>query len=414
MPEIMDELKGLLEKQGKAFEEFKAANDERLKSIEAKGTADPMIEEKVNKINEALAKLEGEILEVAKKANRPPQGGDSDAAEAKEHRKDFGLWMRKGGREGEAIEARLREHERKASLNTISPEDGGVTVPTDLDRNVSSLLQNDTPMRGVANVITVGGANYEKLFNLHGAASGWVGETETRPATTNPQFAKITPYMGELYAMPMATQTMLDDSFFDVEGWLLGELRDLFAMDENTAFTSGNGVNKPKGFLAYPTATTADGSRAFGTFQYIATGVAADFAASAPQDILLDLVYAMKAGYLTNARYMLNLNTLKTVRKWKDGEGNYIWQPNMQAGEPALINGYPFTINADMPDVGAGTLPIAFGDFRRAYKIVDRIGTRVLRDPLTNKPYVMFYTTKRVGGMVEDTQALKLVKIAAS
>jgi HK97 family phage major capsid protein len=280
-------------------------------------------------------------------------------------------------------------------------------------------MQAMSPMRGACNVITVGTGDYKKLVNIHGTGSGWVDEDDTRTATNTPQLAQVAAVMGEIYANPQATQTALDDIFFDAEGWLSQEIAEAFAIAEGTAFVTGNGTKKPKGFLAYTTSSDADSARAFGTVQYIATGSDGAFktaTASVNQaDDLITAIQAMKSGLRTGAAWMLNSATLATVRKWKAySTGDYIWQPGLQAGAPSSLLGYPVVENEDMPDVGSGTVPIALANWKRAYTIVDRIGIRTLRDPYTNKPYVGFYATKRVGGMLVDSNAIKLIKLSAS
>ncbi|MFC0410979.1 phage major capsid protein, partial [Roseomonas elaeocarpi] len=406
------EIKGLIEKINRSFDEYKSTNDNRLKQIEQKGAADPLTTEKLSKIDGDLKKLSDELLELGKKSNRPGgPGGDVKPGEGpahREHRDAFNAFARRG----EGSEREVNALAVKA-MSTLVPADGGYLVPEIVDRNILNLLRDENPMRQYANQITVSSPDYKRLVNLHGAGTGWVGETDARPATNTPQLAEIVAFMGELYANPQVTQTLLDDAAVDLEAWLAGELAQEFGLAEGAAFITGDGVKKPKGFLAYPTAATKDATRALGTFEHIVTGVAGGFAASNPGDLLVSLIYRLKSGYRTGARWYTNSSTLATVRTWKDGQGNYLWQPNAQAGEPGTLLGFPIADMEQMPDVAAGALPIAFGDMRRAYTIVDRIGTRTLRDPYTNKPYVGFYTTKRVGGMAVDTQALKFAKVSA-
>lgn len=319
----------------------------------------------------------------------------------------------------EAFNAFARGGSINASLQSGSDPNGGYAVPTEIDKQIIKLAGNEVPMRRVANVIPVSTPNYTKLVDKKGTASGWVGETESRPETDTPQLAALTPFMGEIYANPAVTQTLLDDAMFDVEAWLAESCVEKFSEDENTAFTSGNGILKAKGFLAYPAAATTDATRAFGTLQYVPSGNASGFVAASatvsPADCLVDLIQSVKAAYRNGAVFMMNSLTLGTVRKFKDAvNGQLIWQPSLIAGQPATLLGYPVVENEDMPAVGAGAYPIAFGNFKRGYTIVDRIGTRVLRDPYTNKPYIHFYTTKRVGGFLADSNAIKLLKIASS
>lgn len=410
----MEKIMQALEEQRKAFEDFKQANDERIAEIAAKGHADPLLEEKVDNANAEITKLTNLIKELEAKANRPgaPDGGNEADKIKADHKEAFLGYVRKGREEN------LADLQLKA-LNVTTDGDGGYAVPEELDRNILSLMQDMSPMRSVCNVITVGTPDYKRLVSTHGATAGWVDEDDARTETDTPSLAQVSAVMGEVYANAYATQTMLDDVFFNAEQWLISELSELFAQKEGTAFVSGSGTKQPKGFLQYTQASTDDGTRAFGQVQYVATGTAGAFkTASAsvnPNDDLITLIHKLRAGQRNGAAFMLNSATLATIRKWKEySTGGYIWQPSMQAGQPSLLNGYPVIENEDMPDIGSGTVPIAFGNWKRAYTIVDRIGIRTLRDPYTNKPYVGFYMTKRVGGMLVDSEAVKVLKLSAS
>jgi HK97 family phage major capsid protein len=402
------ELKEVIDGLGRSFEEFKKTNDELLKA-KADGKAIGDLEAKLAKINDELGKvadIKTAIDQVEKKLNRPGAAGEGDPAKA-EHKAAFGKFLRKGVDDG------LGEMQQKA-YNITTDADGGYAVPEELDRDILSQLVDVSPMRSICNVRTIGTSDYKKLVNVHGTASGWVDEDDARSATNSSQMAQVTPYMGELYAYPQATQQMLDDVFFNAEQFITDECALEFARAEGAAFVSGNGTKKPKGFLAYTTAATADSSRAFGTLEHVATGVSGGWAASDPSDILLTLIYKLKAGLRANATWVMNKGLLAAVRSFKDGNDNYIWKPGLEAGQPDRLLGYPIVEAEDMPVVAADSLSVAFGDFRRGYTIVDRIGTRILRDPYTNKPYVGFYVTKRVGGMVVDSQAIKLLKFATA
>lgn len=403
---MSDEIRELIEQQGKAFEDFRKSNDERLAALE-KGEARSELEEKTDRINDELGRLSAAVDELAKKANRPgAPGAEGDEALQAEHKTAWLKWVRKGD------DAGLADIERKA-MNVGTPADGGYAVPIQQDRDIMRLLTDLSPMRQVCRVMTVGTEDYRKLVNLGGTASGWVGETDARPATAGPTLAQLKPSFGELYANPEVTQKALDDIFFDVEGELSQDISESFAVLEGKAFLSGTGTNQPVGLLTAKTSAEADSARAFGTVQHIATGVADNFPAKDPADILIDLIYSMKAGYRTGAQFMVNSMTLATMRKWKDGDGNYIWQPAMQNGQPGSIFGYGYVTNEDMPSAGAGAIPVVFANFQQAYVIFDRVGIRSLRDPYTNKPFVGFYTTKRVGSMIANTQAVKFLKCAA-
>lgn len=403
---MSDEIRELIEQQGKAFEEFRKSNDERLDALE-KGEARSELEEKTDRINDELGRLSAAVDELAKKANRPgAPGAEGDEALQAEHKSAWIKWVRKGD------DAGLADIERKA-MNVGTPADGGYAVPIQQDRDIMRLLTDLSPMRQVCRVMTVGTEDYRKLVNLGGTASGWVGETDARPATAGPTLAQLKPSFGELYANPEVTQKALDDIFFDVESELSQDISESFSVLEGKAFLSGTGTNQPVGLLTAKTSADGDAARAFGTIQHIATGVADNFPAKDPADILIDLIYSMKAGYRTGAQFMVNSMTLATMRKWKDGQGNYIWQPAMQNGQPGSIFGYGYVTNEDMPSAGAGAIPVVFGNFQQAYVIFDRVGIRSLRDPYTNKPFVGFYTTKRVGSMIANTQAVKFLKCVA-
>jgi HK97 family phage major capsid protein len=402
-------LKELFAQLNTAFDEFKIENNARLKQIEAKGTADPLLETKVDNINAAISQLDADhkkrIDEFEAKVNREGLGGQSDEDKAKAaYRTAFNAHMRKG--------------DIQDALSVGSDPDGGYSVPIEVDSNVMELERNDVTMRRLANVVSLGTPNYTKLVNKGGSSAGWVGETAARPETDGPQLAALTPYWGEIYANPGATQQMLDDSGFNVEQWLAGEVSVDFAEQENEKYISGTGILCPKGILAYTMALTADATRAFGSVQYVKTAEAAAFkAASAtvsPADCLIDMQQALKVAFRGNAKWLMNSATVGVVRKFKNAvQGDLIWQPGIQAGQPSTLLGKPIEEDEAMPAIGANLFPVLYGDFKRGYTICDRIGTRVLRDPYTNKPYVMFYTTKRVGGFLTDSNAIKALKCAA-
>ncbi|MEL9591449.1 phage major capsid protein [Escherichia coli] len=380
------------------FDAFKEKNDKRLEAVEQeKGKLAGEVETLNGKLSE-LDELKSALEEELKQVKRPTGGSQSKAA--REHKTAFIGFMRKGKDDG------LRELERKA-LQVGVDEDGGYAVPEELDRTILNLLKDEVVMRQEATTITVGGSNYKKLVNLGGTASGWVGETDARPETDASKLGQIEPFMGEIYGNPQATQTMLDDAFFNVEDWINSELAIEFAEQEEIAFTSGNGTKKPKGFLAYASSLDDDKTRAFGTLQHILSGAAAGVTA----DAIIKLVYTLRKVHRNGAKFMMNNNSLFAVRILKDSEGNYLWRPGLELGQPSSLAGYGVAENEQMPDISADAKAIAFGNFKRGYTIVDRIGTRILRDPYTKKPFVGFYTTKRTGGMLVDSQAIKLLQI---
>ncbi|MET0251745.1 MAG: phage major capsid protein [Novosphingobium sp.] len=305
-----------------------------------------------------------------------------------------------------------REHELK-SLSQAVLADGGYAVPRQIDQAIARALTSISPIRQIAQVVQTGSAGYRKLVTTGATSSGWVSETAARPETATPKFTEIAPPTGELYANPAASQAMLDDAAFDLEAWLANEIATEFAKAEGKAFVSGTGVNQPKGFLGAPVAATEDAVRAFGTLQFVTSGAAADFAAASPESKLIDLVHKLKAGHRQGATWVMNSATLARVRKFKTADGAFLWQPGLVEGQPDRLLGYPVVEAEDMPDVAADAFPIAFGNFRNGYLIAERTATSILRDPFTNKPFVHFYATKRIGGQVLDSEAIKLLRIAA-
>ncbi|MGC5889701.1 phage major capsid protein [Enterobacter roggenkampii] len=383
------------------FDDFRSKNDKRIDALESeKGKLAGEVEtlnEKLTELDNLKSDLEAELAAIKR-----PGGSPQQSKAATEHKTAFMQFMRKGDDDG------LRDLERKA-LQVGSDEDGGYAVPEELDRSILTLLQDEVVMRQEASVITVGGSDYKKLVNVGGTASGWVGETDPRPATDASKLKLIEPFMGEIYGNPQATQKMLDDVFFNAEAWINSELATEFSEQEEIAFTIGDGTKKPKGFLAYASSLESDKDRAFGTLQHIQSGSAAAVTA----DSIIQLVYTLRKTHRNGAKFMMNNNSLFKIRMLKDTEGNYLWRPGLELGQPSTLVGYGIAENEQMPDIAADAKAIAFGNFKRGYIIVDRIGTRVLRDPYTNKPYVGFYTTKRTGGMLADSQAIKLLKIGA-
>jgi HK97 family phage major capsid protein len=291
--------------------------------------------------------------------------------------------------------------------------DGGYAVPREIDETIDTTLKAISPIRAIANVVRVGSSGYRKLVTQNGVASGWAAEIDPRPITGTPAFNEIVPSFGDLYANPAASQAMLDDAAFDVEGWLAGEIATEFAKAEGSAFINGNGTNKPKGFLQSPNGTASDNTRAFGTLQYIASGAAGAFVTN-PENKLIDLVHALRAPYRQGASWVMNASTLATIRKIKTADGAFIWQAGLALGQPDTLLGYPVVEAEEMPDIAANSLSIAFGNFKAGYLIAERAETSIIRDPFTNKPYVHFYATKRIGGAVANSEAIKLMKFAVS
>lgn len=433
----MSDLKELVEAQAKAFEEFKQANDQRLAEIEQKGHADPTLVEKVEKANaditdlkdkiEEARKLEQRLDEVEAVATRPAAGGGTDDIHDKArqffttvrgrevedgevdvdaykaYRRSFSTYLRKGDR--------AASPEIMNALSVGSDPDGGYFVDPDTGGRIAQLIYETSPVRQVANVVTIGTDALEGVNDLDEAGQGWVGETESRSETSTPQVGEWRIPVFEQYAEPRATQKLLDDAMFDIEGWLQDKVANKLAREENKAFVNGDGVKKPRGFLTY-SAGTPDSSN-WDQIEQVNSGASGDFAGSNPGDPLIDLVFKVKNAYRQGATWAMNRATLGEVRKLKDGDGNYLWQPDFGQMATGTLIGFPITEMEDMPDMASDSLSIAFGNFNAAYQIVDRQGIRVLRDPFTSKPYVKFYTTKRVGGGVVNFEAIKLMKFAS-
>ena len=300
------------------------------------------------------------------------------------------------------------------SVSGASTDAGGYAVPREIDARIDETLTALSSIRAIANVVKVGSAGYRKLVTSGGTPSGWVAETDARAETATPTFHEIVPSFGELYANPAASQAMLDDAAFDVEAWLAQEIATEFARAEGAAFVAGDGTNKPRGFLSYTVTGEADGTRAFGSLQYVAAGAAGGFAASNPQDRLIDLVQALRSPYRQGAAFVMNASTLAVIRKFKTADGAFLWQPALAEGQADRLLGYPVIESEDMPDIAANSLSIAFGNFQAGYLIAERAETAILRDPFSHKPFVHFYAVKRLGGGVSNSEAIKLMKFSAS
>lgn len=410
-----------IEEQNKIVSEYQktvsALNEKQIKA-EA-GQAE--IQEKLSRMDSALDAVDTAKAEFEAEIKRMKAiDAINETLKTSAHAQTFVNFMRKG--ENNEVTDQLRNFEKaqfKNAVDVTTGANGEFAVPDELSRSIYQLAGAVNTMRSICRRIQTSSPNFEELVDTKGATSEWVGEKSARSETDSPSLAKLTPYWGELSAMPFSTQHALDDIFFDVGAWLVDSVIDSFVDAEEAAFIGGNGTNKPKGFLNYTINSTADATRGFGEIQYIASGDAAGFAdASAtvsPADCLIDMIAAIKSQHLREAAFLMNRATKATVRKFKDySTGNFIWQPGIALGEPDQLLGYPLKISDSMPAIAGDAYPIAFGNFKRAYTIVDRLGVRMLRDPYTKKPYVGFYTTKRVGGFVKDSQAIKVLKIASS
>lgn len=426
------EIKTLLEEQAKTFEAFKSANDEMEKQLKDLKAADTVTAEKVEKINKALDDVADKIKSATKanedlelKMGRLSIASEGDKDEVKAAA-DFGLLIRRQVSVDEfrayktGFNAYMRRSEQGLSaedlkaLSVGSDPAGGYLVRPDISGRIVQKIYESSPIRQLAFVQTIGTDALEGIIDNGEADAAWVGETGTRAETTTPTLGKWQIEANELYAYPKATMKLLEDASVDMEAWLASKVGDKFGRKEATAFISGTGINQPKGILSYTNVTTADATRAWGQLQYIATGVSGDFAASNKADKILDLIYSLKTAYRTGASFLMSRATAGAVRKIKDGQGNYLWQPSAQAGQPAQLFNFPVAEGEDMPAIAADSMSIVFGNFREAYTIVDRLGISVIRDNVTTPGFVKFATRRRVGGGMTNFEALKLLKFGTS
>lgn len=418
---------------GKAFGEYKKTNDALLQA-KADGKATSDLEAKLSKMDEQFTLLHDHKARMETMETRLARiqtigagsDGKQEIKEAVEYRNAWMSWMRKGQQDrdleqkllaaGKALEARDAADGREVRATqviTTTNSAGGYAIPKEIEQTIARLTIDISPIRQISTVRQIGTTDYNEIFDIGGTGFEWVGENATRNQTNTSDLANIKPTIGTISAKPQATEESMDDLFFDVAAWLATCVAEAHAAGEGAAFVSGNGTNKPTGFLAGPApVATADSSRAFGTLQYIASGQAAAMPTSA--DVFIDMVYAIRARYRTNARWVVSKAVLAAMRKYKDTTGQYLWQPSLSAGQPQTFMGYPITEAEDMPAVAANAFPVAFGDFKEGYLIVDRVGVRVTRDEITTPGQVKFYVRKRVGGILRNTQALKVLKIAVS
>jgi HK97 family phage major capsid protein len=455
-PALVD-INNSVEAMAKAFEEFKSANDARLKEIEKTGSASAEAVAKVEKINAEMSSIQSKLDEFAKQLGRITIGGggsaDEVAAETKAARRFYIEAMTSRGVSVKDAVAQLKKDapdldayrgyrdafdaaiqcgmnvdmlptDIRNALSVGADPTGGYLIPPERTTEFVTRIFETSPMRQVANVRTIGSDAWEQPKDVNdGVSGGWVGEKQTRPATGTPDVGMQRIPVYEQYAYPELTQKMLEDAgIIDVGAWLEEKTADKMVRTENTGFVSGNGVVKPTGFLDYATAaTTADDKtgRAWGILQYLPLGGTAGFpllssGASNP-DALITIVQSLKAAYRARATWMMNRNTVGIIRKLKDRDGNYMWtMGDIRSGQPQSLHGYGITEAEDMPDFASGAVPLAFGDWKQGYTIVDRLGLSVLRDPYTNKPYVGFYIRKRTGGDVTNFDAIKLGKASVS
>lgn len=417
------EVTAMLEKFNKTFSDFKAENDTRIKALES-GKADPLQAEKVDKINNELSNVQAEIGRIMEKFAANDLAGSGASADIQAAARDFSKTVGQDvsaedlGKYAGGLDTYMRvgaDNRRFSEVRNLmevgSDPAGGYTVTPDLSGRIIKRIFETSPARQLFSVVSIGTDAMEGLIDRDDLTTGWVGEKQARPETDTPELGKWRIDVHEQYAMPKVTQKLLDDSGFDIEGWLSTKVADKFARTENSATFSGDGVNKPRGILTYSTAATGDASRAWQVFEHVASGSTSTISNT---DFLIDLVFKLKAAFRTGANWTMNRKTLAEVRKLKDGDGNYLWQPDFTQRQGGILLGYGIVEAEDMPDIASNALSIGFGDFKSAYQIVDRMGIRVLRDPYTEKGFVKLYTTKRMGGDALDFDAVKFMKFAAS
>ncbi len=338
-------------------------------------------------------------------ASRPALSASADTEVP--HKKAFSAYLRTG--DDDALRGLVVEEK---SLSTAVAADGGYLVDPQTAEQITGVLRGAHSIRAIANVVQVESTAYDVLVDHADIGAGWADEATSTSETGTPQIDRISIPLHELSALPKASQRLLDDSAFDIEGWLASRIADKFSRAESVAFVSGDGIDKPTGFLTYP--NIDNDVWTWGNVGYVATGTSGDFDANEPADAIVDLVYSLGARYRSNASFVMNSKTAGAVRKMKDADGRFLWSDGLAAGEPARLMGYPVLIAEDMPDIAADTTAIAFGDFNAGYTVAERPDLRILRDPFSAKPHVLFYATKRIGGDVSDFAAIKLLKFSLS
>lgn len=426
-----------LEDQGRAFEAFKAAND-ALIAAKAEGKAVGDLTAQVEKLSKELDKfseMKAAIDDIQKKQNRPQSDSEvKSAAEFAQEVKSFNVMLRadfqsKGKPAPAEVDAKayqeyksaffkvmtgtpmdnLSSDERKAMSAGSDPDGGYLLPPSTVGRMVGKLYEQSI-MRQICSVQTISTDKIEGLVDNNEADAGWVSELGTRSDTNTPQLGKWEIAAHEMYAMPKASQKILDDAATDVEGWLAGKVADKFARVEGTAFWQGTGVGQARGLASYTTVATGDATRDWGSFEHVVSGANGAFHTT-QFDPVVNLIGAFKDQYLSNAQFVMRRSVRTAARLLKESTTNrYLWEPGMQVGSPERLMGYPVRVDEYMPTLATNSLSLAFGDFRQAYQIVDRMGIRTLRDPFTAKPYVVFYSTKRTGGGAVNFEAVKFLK----
>lgn len=379
--------------------------------LEAKSAVNGFLNEFKSFQDEVLSRIksqEDRVEAIDRKSARMNRPALSRAAEMEPpHQKAISAYLRSG--DDDAL--RGLEIEAKGMNTAVNAEGGFLVDPQTSDR-IQSVLEAAGSIRSVASVVQIEANSFDVLVDHGELGSAWSTEAGSQAETSTPAIERVSIALHELSAMPKASQRLLDDSAFDVEGWLAQRIADRFAAAEADAFINGDGADKPKGFLTYPAVSA--GSDVWGQIGYVATGSAGDFSGVDPADAIVDLVYSLGAQHRSKATFVMNSKTAGAVRKMKDADGRFLWTDNIAQGEPPRLMGYPVLIAEKMPDIAADAFGIAFGDFSAGYTVAERPDLRVLRDPFSAKPHVLFYATKRVGGDVTDFSAIKLLKFAVS
>jgi HK97 family phage major capsid protein len=394
------EITDKVNQMGNAWEQFQQINNARLREIERKGSSDPLYDEHLSRINDALDNYKSRLDNIEVASLRPTSSYKSSDypshATSSEYKNAFRLYLRKG------IESGL-EHLQTKALSVGTNEDGGFLVTDELSDKVNRRIFDTSPMRSLATIQTISSDSLDVIDDAGDLTAAWTTETGAITETTTPQIGKRTINVFEMYAQPKATQKLLDDAAIDVEAWLADKIADRFARMEATAFINGNGTTQPKGILQYAAGT------GFTQIQQINSGTSGVVTA----DGLIRLFYALQEQYSKGATFLMNRTVLQSVRLLKETTTDqYLWQPGLAAGTPDTLLGVPVATASDMPNAAANSLSVALGDFKQGYLIVDKISMRILRDPFTEKPFVKFYSTKRVGGEVVVTDAIKLLRLA--
>lgn len=428
----LQEIKTAVDKVARTFEAYKEANDERIEALKkgdetsAKDLGDKLgrIEVDLNALTDAKKKLDEEakadrerLEELEARADRP--GGPALSKQADEYKQAFEGWVRSGGtsqEHGQKMSSLARAAAERKDVTIGTPAQGGYAVPEQISREIEKLELEMSPVRRLVKVTKVGTSDYKSLVNLGGASAAWAAETDTRTATGTDQFREVQPSWGELYAYPLVSRFSLEDMFFNVASWITEAVSEQFAIAEGQAVISGNGTSKPTGMLNTTPVTTADHAsplRAPAAYQYIACDTDTDGSPATPGlrgDSLLELVYTLNKKYRPGSSWVMNSLTTAAVRKLKDSDGVYLWRPGLEAGEPDRLLGYAHETWEDMPDVAANAFPVGFGNFKRAYEMIDIHGLTMVRDEVTRPGYVKFYIARRVGGKPTNNDALKFLR----